>query len=72
MLFVKTLRKSVWTEGQNDDVCVFKRKRISVDEALVWTVENVSKLECGHESIEAFSVASKKRTFENALVWTGC
>ena len=46
-------------------------KRISVDEALVRTIENVLKLECGQESMEAFLEASKKHTFENALVWTG-
>ena len=38
---------------------------------LEWTLENAWKLKCVRESIDAFSVIKKTRTFENALVWTG-
>lgn len=39
---------------------------------LAWTVKNVSKQKCGQESINVFSMTTKMRNFENALVLTGC
>ena len=38
---------------------------------VMWTVENAWKRKCVRESIDAFSMITKTRTFENALVWTG-